>query len=73
MKKKACSLGRVRWGYQSTARDKLDMSLLEGMTVGVGEGFVDNPHGRNMVEVVECRSSRSGVYISILELKVDLR
>lgn len=73
MKKKGYSLGRVKWGYLSRERDKLDVSLLEGMTVGVGVGFLDNPHARNMVEVVECRSSHSGVYISILELKADLR
>lgn len=59
MKKKECFPDRVKWGCRSKGRDKLDMSLLEGMTVGVGEGFVDNPHARNMVEVVECRSSRS--------------
>lgn len=35
--------------------------------------FLDIPRERNTVEVVECRSSRSGVYRSILQLKVDPR
>lgn len=71
MKKKECSLDRVKWVCRSKERDKLYMLPLEGM--GVEAGFLDIPRERNTVEVVECRSSHFGVYRSILELKVDLR